>query len=115
LRAQQALTRYRSPVETWLDQFEPGHVEKALWADSTVRAKDLYAVYREYEESYHPGIRTGVTEWGSEMTRLIENRVNAPVFEKYRTSRGNCYRYVGAQPPASVMSKVVSMSGAAVR
>lgn len=56
-----------------------------------------------------------MTEWGSEMTRLIENRVDAPVFEKFRTSRGVCYRYVGAQRPPSVMAKVLSMSGAMVR
>ncbi|EIZ86449.1 hypothetical protein WYO_0869, partial [Methylobacterium sp. GXF4] len=70
---------------------------------------------REYEESYHPGIRTGVTEWGSEMTRLIENRTDSPVFEKFRSSRGNCYRYVGGQPVVSVMAKVVSMVGATAR
>ncbi|EIZ86486.1 hypothetical protein WYO_0835, partial [Methylobacterium sp. GXF4] len=46
LKAQQALARYRSPIEAWLDQFDRCHVRSELWDTNTVRARDLYIAYR---------------------------------------------------------------------
>lgn len=64
-----------------------------LWDRDTVRAKDLYFAFRAYEDIYHPGTRTSLTEWGTEMTRLIENQGSSASFEKFRDARGNGYRH----------------------
>jgi energy-coupling factor transporter ATP-binding protein EcfA2 len=107
LKAQQEQGRYRNSVETWLVQFDPMEVSSIDWDDSTVRAKVLYSAFRKYEDEFHPGSRTSITEWGTEMTRLAENHSSAPIFEKFRKSDGNWYRYL----PSSASKKVVLLGG----
>jgi energy-coupling factor transporter ATP-binding protein EcfA2 len=111
LKAQQEQSRFRSPVESWADQFERRHVETCLWDGSAVRASDLYLAFRAYEEVFHPGKPTSMTEWGTEMTRLIENQSSGRLFEKFRNARGNCYRHL----PSAGIKKMVLISGAAAQ
>lgn len=71
LSQQQASNRAMSAVETWAR-------ENAHMYTNWKGAKDLYAVYHDWEKEAYPRWPTDISQWGKDMRSLIKNMPDFP-------------------------------------
>ncbi|MBU8542019.1 VapE domain-containing protein [Falsiroseomonas tokyonensis] len=105
LAAQQEEHREKSPVEHWLDNLNPKKwLSGALQSRTKFAAAELYADFREHEDTAFPGQkRTTETGWGNEMGRLI--RAGVSPFDKKRTAAGVAYEWSPLRGAADVVGR----------
>ena len=97
LSDQQDVTRERSRVEQWMDDFDGTcnvYQSALIGKTGNISAMNLYLCFQAYENAYYPsGYKTSKTDWDYEMTRLLKNAPDSMIFSKKRVASGNSYRW----------------------
>jgi Virulence-associated protein E len=106
LAAQQDVTRERSRVEQWMDEFDGTcniYQSSLIGKMGNLSAMNLYLCFQAYENAFYPsGYKTSKTDWDYEMTRLSKNSPDSMIFTKKRMANGNSYRWKNEQNQAAL-------------
>ena len=93
LKRLQEEEREKDSVELWWDSLEPS--SHRLWRDGAecgIRAEDLFALFREYEDdNVRSSVKTSLQTWGRRMVRLIKDDPAGPKFTHGRVGGGVRY------------------------